>query len=499
MAEHLRVLLLEDSRDDAALIERELRKGLPACEIRSVDQGPDFLRALEEFKPGLILSDHSMAGFSGMHALELAKRVAPETPFLFVTGSLDEETAAQCVKAGAWDYVLKDRLTRLIPAVTASLELRATRDALKRSEEQLLQTQKMDALGRLAGGVAHDYNNLTTAILGYTTLVLETLEAGDPRRADLEEVYRAGERAADLSHQLLAFSRKQVIKAQRISLNAVVSDTDRLMTRLIGEHITMNTMLAADLPAVYSDPGQLQQVLVNLVVNARDAMPEGGTLSIETDEALVTVEHLIRHAEANPGPHVRLRVSDTGIGMDQETQDRVFEPFFTTKPRGQGTGLGLATVYGIVRQSGGHITIDSTPRAGTTFSVYLPVAAESDVIEPSEVDREPADLAGTETVLIAEDDPAVRSLARRVLQSYGYKTIEAATGTQAIGAGRRTTALHLLLTDVVMPELGGPELFAAVQEFHPKLRVVYMSGYTEHDHARHGVERLGGAFLPKPF
>ena len=434
-----------------------------------------------------------------MHALEDVQRLSPETPFVFVTGSLDEETAVQCLKAGAWDYVLKDRLIRLVPAVTASLGLRATRDALQKSEGQLLQMHKMDALGRLAGGVAHDYNNLTTAMLGYAALVMETLPEGDARRADLAEIQHAAERAADLSHQLLAFSRKQVIRSRRVAWNDVVTGTERMLGRLVGEHITFRSVLAADLPPVWSDPGQLQQILVNLVVNARDAMPGGGVLTVETDAVVIAGDHLLEHVDAQPGPHVCLRVRDTGVGMDAATQRRVFEPFFTTKVRGKGTGLGLATVYGIVRQSGGHVTLDSTVGVGTTVSVYLPAASGDVVVEIAGAPARPRDLAGTETILIAEDDAAVRGLARRLLQTCGYTTIEAATGSEAVRAAERTPQLDLLLTDMVMPELGGLELFAAVRRVHPHVKVVYMSGYTEQAIAMHDRAQVGGAFLAKPF
>lgn len=496
----LRVLLLEDLPDDAALVERELRKTLPDAVVRCVDGGEAFAAALAEFEPALILSDHRLGTFNGMDALAMVRRRSPDTPFIFITGTLDEETAVECIKAGAWDYVLKDRLVRLGPAITAALELKDARAALRSSEERLLHAQRMDALGSLAGGVAHDYNNLTTAMLGYCELVLDTLDADDARRADMEEIRLAAESAAGLSRQLLAFSRKQVMDLRPLQLNRVVAGTERLLRRLIGDVVELETALAPDLPAVRSDAGQLEQVLVNLVVNARDAMPDGGVVRIETARVTIDESHCATNPDARPGPHVVLTVSDTGAGIDAATLERLFEPFFTTKPRGQGTGLGLATVYGIVRQSDGHIAVHSEPGQGSAFSVYLPEAEAPTTVETPDADRDGPIRSGTEVILVVDDDPALRSLVRRVLERHGYHVLEASSGAEALAvsadAGR---PIDILLTDVVMPEMSGPQLAVRFLQQRPTVPVLYMSGYTDNEVERHGIAESGAPFLQKPF
>ncbi len=368
-------------------------------------------------------------------------------------------------------------------------------------EEQLGQSRKMEAVGRLAGGVAHDFNNLLTAILGYSSLVLDQLDPGHPARADVEEMRRAGESAASLTQQLLAFSRKQILQPQVLDLNHVVTRADSLLQRLIGEHISLVTSLDAALDRVSADPGQLEQVIVNLAINARDAMPDGGKLTIETANVELDEAYVEQHGGSSPGPHVMLAVSDTGIGMDAETSARIFEPFFTTKRRGEGTGLGLSTVYGIVTQSGGSIWVYSEPGQGTTFKVYFPRAAQ---------DRRPAapaapaaraeGLAGTETILLAEDQPEVRSVACAVLTRYGYRVLEASCGEEALEVLRgHREPVHLLLSDVVMPSMSGPELARLVQLQRPGIRVLFASGYTDDAIVRHGVLDPGVAFLQKPF
>jgi two-component system cell cycle sensor histidine kinase/response regulator CckA len=455
----LRVLMLEDSVVDATLVEFELRKGPYDCTIKCVDGRAQFLDAIDTFVPQLILSDHRMGAFSGMHALQIAKHHAPDTPFLFVTGAIDEESASKYMAAGAWDYVLKDRLGRLVPAVRTALDLQEARESQRRAREQLMHSQKMDTLGRLASGIAHDYNNLTTAIIGYAALVMDTLPPGDPRRQDLEEVTRAGERAADLGTQLLAFSRSESVKFRRVSMNRVVSDTERLLRRLIGHGISVVTQLAPVLPPITAHSGQLQQVLINLAVNARDAMPGGGTLTIETS--------------LDKSHQVRLSVTDTGTGMDAETQSRMFDAFFTTKAPGQGTGLGLAMVSDIVSAIGGEVSVESALGRGTAIHVLLPSTPGDDPAEAAAEEEFDA-LTGSETVLIADDDPAVRVLASRVLKNYGYTTIEAATGPEAVRAAATAMEIDLLFTDVGLSESGQPELFAEVRKHHPEIRVIFV-------------------------
>ena len=384
---------------------------------------------------------------------------------------------------------------RLLQDLQARTEMEAHRRSL---EDQLVQSRKMEAVGRLAGGVAHDFNNLLTAILGYSNLVLEELEPGHPARADVEHMRRAGESAAALTRQLLAFSRKQVLQPQVLDLNQVVRRTQGLLQRLIGEHIALATSLDPLLDTVNADPGQLEQVILNLALNARDAMFGGGTLSIETANVVLDEAFASRHEGATPGAHVMLAVSDTGVGMDDETQTRIFEPFFTTKRRGEGTGLGLSTVYGIVKQSGGSIWVYSEPGHGTTFRVYFPSAAQ--VERPPVTAPQTDGLAGSETILLAEDQPEVRSIACAVLRRYGYTVLEAGDGGEALAiVGRHRQKIHLLLSDVVMPSMSGPELARLVQAEQPGIRVLYASGYTDDAIVRHGVLDPGVAFLQKPF
>jgi signal transduction histidine kinase len=379
------------------------------------------------------------------------------------------------------------------------LETRTKMEEARRAlEEQLEQSRKMEAVGRLAGGVAHDFNNLLTAILGYSNLVLDELEPGHPARVDVEQMRRAGESAASLTQQLLAFSRKQILQPQVLDLNKVVTRADSLLQRLIGEHITLVTALDQSLDRVSADPGQLEQVILNLAINARDAMPGGGRLTIETTNINLDDTYVTKHGGSSPGPHVMLAVSDTGVGMDAETRARIFEPFFTTKRRGEGTGLGLSTVYGIVTQSGGSIWVNSEPGKGTTFKVYFPKASQGER-QPVAVAATDG-LAGTETILLTEDQPEVRSVACAVLERYGYRVLEASHGDEALRILRaHREPIHLLLSDVVMPSMSGPELARLVQLEHPGIRVLYASGYTDDAIVRHGVLDPGVAFLQKPF
>ena len=366
----------------------------------------------------------------------------------------------------------------------------------KRLEEQFLQAQKMEAVGRLAGGVAHDFNNLLTVINGFGEMLLAALPPELPARAYAEEVARAGERAAGLTRQLLAFSRQQVIQPRPLDLNAVVSGSEALLRRLIGEDVELAATLAEGLPPVLADPGQLEQVLMNLAVNARDAMPRGGRLTIETRPAELGEEQVRANPGVRPGPYVLLAVSDTGCGMDEATRARAFEPFFTTKGPGKGTGLGLATVYGIVRAAGGHAAIASEPGRGTTFEIYLPPAAGEARAAAAVAGEAPG---GTETVLLVEDDAAVRALAKRALERRGYDVLEAGGGGAALAVSAGAGAIHLLVTDVVMPGMGGRELAGRLRGLRPGLRVLYMSGYTDDALVRHGVLAGEAAFLQKPF
>jgi PAS domain S-box-containing protein len=366
------------------------------------------------------------------------------------------------------------------------------------TEEQLRQSQKMDAIGQLAGGVAHDFNNLLTVITGYTELGMRRMDPADPFRKNLEQIKKAGDRAASLTRQLLAFSRKQMFQEKIVDLNSIVADMDKMLRRLIGEDIDLVSVLEPSLSRVKADPGQIEQVLLNLAVNARDAMPRGGKLTIETGHANLDEAYVKSHLTAKTGRYVMLAVSDTGTGMDAETQQHIFEPFFTTKEVGKGTGLGLATVYGIVKQSSGDIWVYSEPGKGTTFKIYLPIAedAASPEAEPHTTDIP----QGQGTILLVEDEELVRNLAGEILRMKGYQVLTAANGVEALRvcneyAGR----IDLMVTDVVMPQMGGRELAERIRSVRPETKVLYMSGYTDDAIVRHGILDDHVSFIQKPF
>ena len=395
---------------------------------------------------------------------------------------------------GTWLVPIKDAGGRVTSVLGVARDITERR----RLERQVLQSQKMEAIGRLAGGIAHDFNNLLSVILGFGSLLLDRLDPASPLRKAAEEIKKAGERAAGLTRQLLAFSRRQILEPRVIDLNAVVTGTETMLRRLIGEDVELHMDLARDLGRVQADPGQIEQVIVNLAVNAKDAMPEGGTIRMETADASFS-EAQPRGGTVMPaGPYVLLSIGDTGCGMDREIQARIFEPFFTTKQPGKGTGLGLSTVYGIVKQSGGFIWVESQPGRGSTFRIYLPsVQAGMADVEAAA----PAPLrGGSETVLIAEDDDGMRQVAIRFLQSLGYNTLEAARPDEArrIEAGH-VGPIHLLLTDVVMPEMGGRGLADLLTSRRPGMQVLFMSGYTDDAVAEHGIVPEQTFFLSKPF
>jgi PAS domain S-box-containing protein len=632
MDKELRILILEDVPADAELMERELRRGGNKFSSKRVDTKKAFLKELKDFAPDLILGDYNLPSFDGIAALAIVQEKHPDIPFIFVSGTIGEEMAIETLKKGATDYVLKNRLSRLVPAVNRTLrevEERAERkraeEALRQSEEkyrlitasakdgiftldmegkitfvsphwlsltgyaereiigqhftkvlpeeywaltlkrfkdalsgkeiplyeieihtkdgrivpieinvssllspegqivgriglfrditerkkleqekgnleeQLRQSQKMEAIGCLAGGIAHDFNNLLTVIKGYSQLSLLKLKEDVPLRSNIEEIKRASERAADLTCQLLAFSRRQVMEMKVLDLNYLLRNLDKMLYRVIGEDIELVTGLADDLGRVKTDPGQIEQVIMNLAVNARDAMPKGGKLTIETANVDLDQAYTRAHVAVEPGPYVMISVSDTGVGMPPEIRDRVFEPFFTTKEKGKGTGLGLSTVYGIVKQSGGDLWVYSEPGKGTTFKIYLPR-----IDEPLEESREKVvreELPrGSESILIVEDDEGVRKLAVQFLQMQGYTVLEACQGKDALSVcEKHKKPIHLMVSDVVMPGMDGRELGKQLEVFYPGMKVLYMSGYTDNTIVHHGVLDRGMNYIKKPF
>jgi len=615
----IRLLLIEDSEEDALLLVRELKRGGYEPAHERVATEATLAAALDRQNWDLVIGDHSLPGFSGIAALVLVRGRGLDVPFICVSGTITEDMAVAAMKAGANDWVTKGHLKRLVPAVdrelreakgrailrateasyatlvehapvgiyrstpdgrflavnatmvrllgydsadevlllrmsrdvyadpaerqrlldrdtytdreydeveatwkrkdgqllTVQLSVRAVRNGTRQVEYyetfvrdvteqrrlqlQLVQSQKMEAVGRLAGGIAHDFNNLLTVITASCDLLLEDLGPHDPKREDVEQVRKAADGAAALTRQLLAFSRQHVLAPRVVTLGDVVYGVEKMLRRVIGEDIDLVTVLDRDAGAVMADVGQLEQVLMNLAVNARDAMPTGGKLTIETKNVEHDPDYAREQEAAAVSRFVMLAVTDTGIGMDEATKARIFEPFFTTKEVGKGTGLGLATVYGIVRQSGGFIWVYSEPGLGTTFKIYLPQVDA--VVEGGASGAAPATvLRGTETVLLVEDAGAVRAVARQALARQGYTVLEAADGTEALQiAASHPGPIHLLLTDVVMPGLSGRQLSDQLTLLRPDTRVLYTSGYTDDAVVRHGVLEAGIAYLQKPF
>jgi signal transduction histidine kinase len=496
MAIPLRVLFIGDSGAEA--VSAELQRSGYEPVFHKVSTAHELIEALSGTWD-VAISDMAVGDFGAIAALSIIQEQGLDLPLIAVTGKIRDSEVLSVLKAGAADHLTRSNLMRLNAAVERELRAARLRRERNRLEEQFRQAQKMEAVGRLAGGVAHDFNNLLTVITGYSDLLLGGRDLKENQRTALQEIRRSAERGGALTNQLLAFSRRQPLQTRMVRLNELVLQIERLLRRLIGEDIELITIPAAGSDVVAADPGRLEQVLMNLAVNARDAMPNGGKLTIETGNADLTEPVLAKQIGVEAGRFVTISITDTGTGMDAETQSHLFEPFFTTKSAARGTGLGLATAYGIIRQSGGAIGFTSQLGTGTTAFIYLPMADQQ---TESAIDKSAAEapLTGVETILLVEDETRVRKLIVDVLSARGYRVLEATRGADAIRLCQtHGSQIDLAVVDVVMPEMSGPELVRQISPCEPQMRVLYISGYTEEAMVHHGIERSGAAFLQKPF
>jgi two-component system, cell cycle sensor histidine kinase and response regulator CckA len=500
MKSPLHILHLEDDQNDAALVQSTLQSGGVACATTRVQTQDEFVAALEHGGIDLIISDYSLPTFDGLSALKIAHARWPAIPLIFVSGTLGEERAVDSLKSGATDYVLKGHLTRLVPAVRRAMQDVEDRIEHRKLEAQFIEAQKMEVVGHLASGVAHDFNNILAVIMGYADLILSELEPDSPLRKYTDEIRHASERAAGLTRQLLVFSRKQTVQPVVLDLNAVMKDLDKMLRRLVDENIELMIVPGKEIGRIKADPGYVGQVLMNLVVNARDAMSNGGRLIIATSNARLDENYAHAHKCVIPGDYVLLSVSDTGTGMTDEVKKRLFEAFFTTKPVGKGTGLGLATCQTIIQQCSGHIEVQSEVGKGTTFKIYFPR-----VEQPVDISTKPAATSllprGTETLLLVEDEPSVRHLACSILEAQGYIVLRANNGQDALHVARehRGPPIRLVVTDVIMPLMSGKVMAEWLKATYPDLKILFTSGYTDDAIAHHGVLEKGVAFLSKPY
>lgn len=494
----LRALIIENSEFDCLQLAGQLRQEGYALSFQWVDTAERFQEALRE-KWDIILSEYHLQQFGALEALRLLHEKGSDVPLIVVSSTTSDRDVHAALAAGAGDFVGHNEPIRLAAALSREVRAAAARRERKHLEEQFRHAQRLEAVGRLAGGVAHDFNNLLTIISGYAELLLVGNGLDDTQRAAIEEINRAAQRGGALTHRLLAFSRRQPLATRIVHLNEVLVNMERMLRPVIGEDIELITVPAALEDTVKTDPAQLEHAILNLVVNARDAMPGGGKLTIETGEDFVDVDRAAASVDLKPGPYVMLTITDTGVGMSEEVRSHVFEPFYTTKAPGRGTGLGLATAYGIVRQCGGAISLESEEGAGTTVVIRLPLVAAPADREPAAVPSE-GPVGGCETILLVEDEPRVRRLIYNVLTARGYLVLEASRGAAAVRfAEFFEEPIHLAILDVVMPEMSGPEVGVRLARLRPETRILYISGYTDEAIVQHGIADSGVAFLQKPF
>jgi two-component system, cell cycle sensor histidine kinase and response regulator CckA len=499
MGKPLRILHLEDNRGDAELIRSALSEEGIDFEIDWYQTGKSFRTALDGRDYDLIFSDYSLPDFDGLSALKLAKEKLPETPFIFVSGTMGEDTAIESLRNGATDYVLKQNLKRLPPSVNRAMRETLERQERRQLEEKFLRAQKMEIVGQMSSGLAHDFNNLLTVILGHVQLLMEKNIDADLRDS-LKNIDRAAEAAGNLTRQLLTFSRKQPFQVKVIDLNRVIRDMGGMLTRVIGRNISLKMECLPGLPPVKADSGMLEQVIMNLAVNARDAMPNGGTLTLRSGHEVVDRKRALSHVGARPGKFVFFSVSDTGTGIAPEVMRHLFEPFFTTKAAGKGSGLGLVGAFGIVQRHSGWIEVGARDGVGAEFRIFLPECSES-VPAPAQDSEGPGSYRGSESILVVEEEPSLRHLVRVILEDGGYRVLEAESEKTALEQWDRAQGeIDLLLTDLIVGDgISGRDLAEILKTRKPGLKIVHISGY--------GIERIekdrasdrGAFFLQKPF
>jgi two-component system, cell cycle sensor histidine kinase and response regulator CckA len=503
----LRVLLVEDSEDDAILLMNALERGGCRASVRRVETAAAMREALDGQEWDVVISDYFMPRFSGPDALALLKEKGLDLPFLIVSGAVEEETAVLAMRAGAHDYIMKDNLARLVPVIERERREAEVRKNQRRMEEekrkieaQLFQSRKMEAIGRLTGGVAHDFNNILTAIRGYTDLAIRHADPGSPLHADLSEVQTAVDRAAGLTRQLLLFSRCQPMEFEPVDLNRSIQNLLGMLRRILGEDIRVAYDLSAEPLIVLADPTSIEQMLMNLVVNGRDAMPDGGTIRITTEPVDLDSADVRTMPDGRPGRFIRMSVFDTGSGMDASVLEHIFEPFFTTKDMGKGSGLGLSVVYGIVQQHKGWVAVDSRPGNGSAFHVYLP---RSDARPRSRAADGPVpdSVKGRgQRILIVEDEESVRLFSQRTLEDNGYRVYAASGEREAMDLfDAQQGDFHMVFSDVVLPNTTGIKLVEKMTAVNPSLKVLFSSGYTDTKSQWEIIKGKGYPFLQKPY
>ena len=498
----IQLLLIEDNPGDAQLLKEYLGDfGSSISAVYVAETLAEGLALLADKDISAILLDLTLPDSHGLETVLHVCKQATRVPIIVLSGVHDESMAVRALREGAQDYLIKDQIDSnlLFRAIRYAIQRKGAELLLREFEDQLQQAQRMEAVGRLAGGIAHDFNNLLTVIEGYAKLMLETSDPTDDQRRDLTHIHQAAERAALLTRQLLTFSRRQFACPQSLDIGDVVREMEPMLKSTIGERIALHLIIADSLGMVIADRSQIEQVILNLVLNARDAMESGGTLTLECANHMIEAADAKQHPETAAGEYVQLAVTDTGVGMPEKVKQQIFDPFFTTKPFGAGTGLGLSTVYGIVKQSDGHLWVYSEPGMGTTFRVNLP-RTRSELNLPPEPAVHDIDITGTEKLLVVEDEPELLNMISTFLRSIGYELKTAANGREALSiASAENNVFDLLVSDVALPDLTGPDILDELQSAQPGMRVLFMSAYPGDTIVQRGVIKPSTPFISKPF